>query len=96
LWGAGAGAGGEEIDDGGRGDTDGGVIGDGELTIDGPAPMVITTEALGDVVGYCATAERKNIATKSIGKEMQMRAILKSRGRKRWVKSDERESDRCK
>lgn len=80
MWGAGAWAGGEEIDDGGReGDIDGGVIGDRELTIDGPVPMVITTEALGDVVGYCATTERKNIATKSIGKVMQMRAILKSR-----------------
>ena len=57
MWGAGAwaGAGGEEIDDGGReGDTDGGVMGDGELA----APMVITTEALGDAVGYCATTER--------------------------------------
>ena len=81
LRGAGAWAGGEDTDDGGRGDTDDG---------DGAAAGVVKEETLGDVAGDSATTVRMNIVNKSI--VMQVWDILKTRERERQrVNSDERE-----
>lgn len=85
--GAGAWAGGEDTEDGERGDTDDG---------DGAATGVVKEETLGDVAGDSATTVKMNIATKSI--IMQVRDILKTRERnKEWVpmRESERGEEKC-